>query len=46
MDKQLLESQLSELPLYQYAFIDTRSLVFTERVRHICKTECPMYGKT
>ena len=46
MDKRLLEAQLSELPLYQYAFIDTRSLVFTERVRHICKTECPMYGKT
>ena len=46
MDKNLLEAQLAELPLYQYAFIDTRELEFTERVRHICETECPMYGKT
>ena len=46
MDKRLLEAQLAELPLYQYAFIDTRELEFTERVRHICETECPMYGKT
>lgn len=46
MDKALLERQLAEFPLYQYMFIDTRELCFSPRVRHICETECPMYGKS
>ncbi len=46
MDMALLESQLAQMPLYIYANIDPKSLEFTQRVRHICKTECPMYGKT
>ena len=46
MDKEKLEQQLAQLPLYQYAFIRTEELVFTERVRKICEMECPMYGKT
>ncbi len=46
MDRELLEQQLSELPLFQYAFFSSEELTFTERVRHICKEECPMYGKT
>ena len=46
LNKELLEQQLSELPLFQYAFIASEELVFTERVRHICKEECPMYNKT
>lgn len=46
MDKEKLEQQLAELPLYVYVFIDPKSIEFTERVRYICKAECPMYGKT
>lgn len=46
MDRERLEAQLAELPLYQYAFIRTQDLFFTERVRWICEHECPMYGKT
>ena len=46
LDKERLEQQLSELPLFQYAFIPANELIFTERVRHICKEECPMYGQT
>lgn len=46
LNKELLEQQLSELPLYQYAFLKSEDLVFTERVRHICRTECSMYGTT
>ena len=46
MDRELLEQQLQELPLYVYTYIDPKSLDFSERVRYICKTECPMYGKT
>ena len=46
MEREKLEGQLAELPLYAYAFIDPNALEFSQRVRHICKTECPMYGKT
>lgn len=46
MDKVLLEQQLMELPLYAYFYIDPASLEFSDRVRYICKAECPMYGKT
>ncbi|MBQ8830693.1 MAG: DUF2284 domain-containing protein [Oscillospiraceae bacterium] len=46
MDRELLESQLAELPLYGYFFVDTSELEFSERIRYICEHECPMYGKT
>lgn len=46
MDRAWLEQQLAEFPLYLYEFIHTSELIFTERVRHICRTECPMYGKS
>ncbi len=46
MDKELLEAQLSELPLYMYAWIDPEGLEFSSRIRYICQAECPMYGKT
>ena len=46
MNRELLEQQLAQLPLYAYFYIDPRQLEFSERIRYICKTECPMYGKT
>jgi len=46
MDKELLEQQLSQLPLYVYTEIDPSRLEFSQRIRYICRTECPMYGKT
>jgi len=46
MDRQKLEQQLMELPLYVYTYIDPKNLEFSERIRYICKAECPMYGKT
>lgn len=46
MDKALLEQQLAELPLYQYTFITTDQLTFTDRVRYVCEQECPMYNTT
>ena len=46
MDKVLLEERLAELPLLGYFFIDPKKLEFSDRVRHICRQECPMYGKT
>lgn len=46
MNRERLEARLAELPLYQYDFIDTSELMFSERVRYVCRTECPMYGKS
>ncbi len=46
MDRQKLEARLAELPLYEYAFIRADELRFSERVRYICQTECPMYNTT
>ena len=46
MDMTRLESELSQLPLYFYGFVDPKSLEFSKRIRYICGAECPMYNKT
>lgn len=46
MNKALLEEKLADLPLYTYCFFDPEKLEFSDRIRHICEHECPMYGKT
>ncbi len=46
MDRALLERQLSELPLVQYEFFKTEELVFSDRVRMVCESDCPQYGKS
>lgn len=46
LNKEWLEQQMSELPLFQYAFLKTDELIFTERVRHVCREECPRYNTT
>ena len=46
LNKEVLEQQLSQLPLYVYDHIDLNTLEFSDRVRWICEHECPMYGKT
>lgn len=46
MDRKRLEEQMSALPIVQYEFFNTDELVFTDRVRRICETECPQYGKS
>lgn len=46
MNKELLEQQLSQLPLYVYSFVDPKGLEFSPRIRWICENECPMYDKT
>lgn len=40
-DRTELERQLAELPLYQYEFLKTDELTFTERVRDICRRRVP-----
>lgn len=46
LDREQLEQQLAEYPLYLYAFLSPDSLEFSQRIRMICQQECPMYGKT
>lgn len=46
MNRELLEQQLSELPLYIYDFLNPKELEFSGRIRWICENECPMYGKS
>ena len=46
MDRERLEAELSELPLYVYIYVDPQSIEFSERIRWICQHECPMYGKS
>ncbi|MDE7244782.1 MAG: DUF2284 domain-containing protein [Oscillospiraceae bacterium] len=46
MDQELLIRQLCGLPVVQYEFFETACLTFSSRVRYICQTECPQYGKS
>lgn len=46
MDKVQIEQQLAELPLFQYDWLTTDELVFSDRVRWICQTQCTMYNTT
>lgn len=46
LDREKLESELSQLPLYTYHFITPDDLEFAQRIRYICQHDCPMYGKT
>ena len=46
LNKELLENQLAEFPLFCYGFVDPNRLDFTQRVRFICSLECPMFGKS
>ena len=46
MRYEILEEQLSQLPLYIYHSFDPNQLEFSQRIRYICQAECPMYGKT
>lgn len=46
MNRELLEQRLAELPIAQFAFFPTEELEFSQRIRTVCETECPRYGKT
>ena len=46
IDLQKLEQSLNELPLYFYGYVDPKTIEFSDRVRYVCATECPMYNKT
>ena len=46
LNRELLEAQMAELPLYAYSYLDPSEILFSDRIRWICENECPMYGKS
>lgn len=41
-----IEEYITQFPIYQYAFLPTDQIEFNDKVRSICKKECPRYGKS
>lgn len=41
-----LDEIISGYPVCQYEILDVSEIVFSEKVRYICKTECGRYGKS
>ena len=39
-----IEEELMELPIVQYAFLEAGQVSFLQRVRDVCRNECPRYG--
>ena len=46
MNREVLEQQLLELPLFAYFYVEPRTLEFSQRIRWICEHECPRYGQS
>lgn len=40
----MVEERLLELPVVQYAWLKEEEIPFSDRVREICRNECPRYG--
>lgn len=41
-----IEEYITQFPIYQYTFLKTEDIEFNDKVRIICKKECPRYGKS
>ena len=41
LDRAKLEAQLTQLPLYQYAFLKPEELPFSPRLQTVCRAELP-----
>lgn len=46
MNQEKIEEGLTQFPICEYAFINIEDIEFLDRVRYICETECPQYGKS
>lgn len=44
MTKDEIESFITQFPVYQYQFLKPEEIEYNDRVRAICKKECPRYG--
>lgn len=43
---QQIESIVAKYPVYQYGFLDINEIVFSDKVRYICETQCKRYHTT
>ncbi|EET61602.1 hypothetical protein BRYFOR_06285 [Marvinbryantia formatexigens DSM 14469] len=41
-----IDDIICQYPVCQYAVLDVTEIPFSEKVRHICRTECGRYGKS
>lgn len=41
-----VEKEIAAEPIFEYAYLRTENLKFSERVRDICREECPRYNKS
>lgn len=46
MTYEQIEQYITQFPIYQYNLIPTEAVEFSDRVRTICKKECPRYGSS
>ena len=46
MNRAAVEAQRAELPLAEYVWFETAELEFSERIRTVCRENCPRYNKT
>lgn len=44
MAEKRIEEKIAQFPICEYAFIRPEEIPFSEKVRYICRTECPRYG--
>jgi predicted metal-binding protein len=42
--QEIIESFITDFPVCEYIFMDTKDLIFSPKVRFICETECKRYG--
>lgn len=46
MNYEQIEQYITQFPIYQYAMMPAGEIEFTDKVRTICKKECPRYGSS
>lgn len=46
MTYEQIEQFITRFPIYQYTLIPTAEIEFSDKVRTICKKECPRYGSS
>ncbi|UOO37289.1 DUF2284 domain-containing protein [Oscillospiraceae bacterium CM] len=44
--KAAIEGLIGDYPICEYAFLKPEELVYSDKVRFICETTCPRYGKS
>lgn len=45
MNRAAVEAQLAELPLAEFVWFETAELEFSERIRTVCRENCPRYNQ-